>query len=254
MDSSTVLVQYSTGNTCRTTSDIPPIPPPRATEMAIPSTSTKGVGGGGGEREGGGRGGQVHHKSKFSRRTPGGFREGDEGYGDFALGASSVGSLDAFSKKRAEFNKNMRDARRRHIVETRELQEYVEVASKVGNRKTLSNWLSNWLPGGSMGASETETSDLSEEESRGRKRATDATHDSIALNARSGADAEGVSEQSVVDRDSPEQSQDKVPKFDSSPFGSLSHVKRAERSWARKALQSAMMESKSKSKHTEWYH
>lgn len=103
-----------------------------------------------------------------------------------------------------------------------------------------------------MGASETETSELPQEESRSRMCTTKVMDDSIVLIASSGANAEGVPELSVKDRASPQQPQDKVPICDSSPVGNWSHIKRAERSWARKAIQSAMMERKSK--HIEWYH
>ena len=226
--------------------------------MPLPPTYTgrgggvEGGGGGGGGGTLGGKfggpksGGEVERTStkmraSKTRRPPSGFGEGDEGYGSFARSSASI-AVEEYGKKRATFVTETRDAQRERIVKARELKEYREAALNPNCRKEFSDWLA----GGVKRASSEGNSDNTARTTR------PVADESIVPKATSAVadDAEDIFDQIVSGRESPPV-QEGATKRRHERSGS---GERVERSWARKALQSALAETKKFKHHVQWFH
>ena len=182
--------------------------------------------------------------SKYRRRTasssstPDGFGVGDEAYSTFARGVSRPEVLGEYNDRRQVFDSEIRQERRERSVRSRELQEYRDLALKSGNLQKFSNWLACWTP-------------LSEENTMSEK--VELEEDDRD-DGRQGTTAVDVSELGPEDthdfRDTLADSSSPTSRVNRRQTVSVD--KRAERSWARKAVQSALMESSAR--HVEWFH
>ena len=188
---------------------------------------------GGGRSWGGVSKSQPH---KF-RTPPDGFRDGDEGYRSFVKLPSTA--AEDYDRKRAAFETETRDARRERIVRAKEVQAYREVALKVGTRKSFSDWLAGGLNGASEVGSELPAATESDS-GRTRNIPNDSTQPAPTSSV---ADVEDDFDVQT------ELSRELQRKDGTNRRGGTD---RAERSWARKALQSALVESKAKK--VEWFH
>ena len=203
--------------------------------MSAPPTVAKGVIKGGGVT-----------KSQ-SRKLPDGFRDGDEGYGSFVNLSKSTAALDEYDRKRTALAVEARDARRERVVQARELQAYRELALRAATRKSFSDWLA----GGISRTSELESEQPQAIESDSKVCTRTMTHESIQpMPSRSDAEVEdGFDAQTTSSSREFQRKEEGSNRFDGSLRGGTG---RAERSWARKALQSALVESKAKQ--VEWFH